>query len=185
MPPLPLPLLLLLLPITADPSETTTTPTKCEYSLVIQEPGDCPQLTTSRRRMAYLRGVEELVERVGQLETKLYAEVAHNRQLQTSVLLHEHWLQKTDRTVQAILQRNLTVVAGEVEQLVASLERQADRYRSVDTKLSEVMLDVAELRLARQQKQSGAPQKTKHIAVQATSQLRQGCARNGTKFKGK
>ena len=94
---------------------------------------------------AYRLGLEDLVKRVGSLETKLYAEMAENRELKNTLLLQEQSIRKMDRYVHQSLARNLTQIGHDIRHVTSTMTRHAQHYRSLDTKLSEVMLDVAEV----------------------------------------
>ena len=165
-------------------------------------------ITTSRfTHDAYRLGLEDLIKRVGSLETKLYAEMAENRELKNTLLLQEQSMRKMDRYVQQNLARNVTQLGHDIRHVTTTMVRHAQHYRSLDAKLSEVMLDVAEvnhyLATAEERERGegpgltgrgsvGHPVATSHvttqkdIAVQAISLLQDGCAvpSNATKFTG-
>ena len=111
---------------------------------IIQPPSP-PRATSRFMHHAYRLGLEDLVKRVGTLETKLYAEMAENRELKNTMLLQEQWLKKVERYMHNTVVHNLTRLGNDVRAVSSEMDRHSTHYRSLDSKLSEVMLDVAEV----------------------------------------
>ncbi len=175
----------------------------CMYSFIVNEldSSKCPLLLQQMQNMQNeqpkdkyrqemndedYKNLEELSSRMETLETKLYQEIAENRNIEKDILQQDTLVKRTEQ-VMKYHQHNITMLMSAVRRLEITLGKQKVYWKNVDNKLAGVMLDVIEInnRLDKKKNQLQMAPAAKSIDVEASSRISCSGINNATtRFKG-
>lgn len=213
--PLALALLYIILLATIHPTclarEATVQGKQCSYTVVVHEVSDsakCPALfrPRHRRHKTYSRprlpkvsdklvadeassqvNIRDLVNKMHNVEVKLFDEIVKNRELNTTLTRHEIYLRKAEELMLEY-KKNFTNLFRTLMFMEQKLQRQREINRDLDHKLSNVMIDVAEVNYVLEKKvpNENSNLESKEVEVQAVSKVRScGVTDDKARFAGK